>query len=260
MPPRRLAIIAVIALTLTGCASTGIPLPPAEAKPDYQLGGAYAPAEGVQVVARDRTAEPAEGIYSICYINGFQTQPGEEWPEYLLLIDGNGDPVIDPNWPDEMLLDTSTAEKRDGIARRIEPWIEGCAEKGFDAVEFDNLDTYARSDGALAFDDNLALAKALTEAAHDNGLAAAQKNSAEDAEQLKEQAGFDFAVVEECAVFGECDAYADVYGAHVIAIEYSDQLSKEEFDQICEAGAVLRDRDLTTPGDPAYVAHWCPSR
>ncbi|WP_250983997.1 endo alpha-1,4 polygalactosaminidase [Rhizobium sp. CG4] len=46
---------------------------PSRAIPDYQLGGSYEPPLGVTVVARDSTAMPAEGLYNICYVNGFQT-------------------------------------------------------------------------------------------------------------------------------------------------------------------------------------------
>ncbi len=39
-----------------------VPLPPVNAKVDYQLGGAYTPPAGVTVVSRDRTESPAPGI------------------------------------------------------------------------------------------------------------------------------------------------------------------------------------------------------
>lgn len=258
-----IVLVALIALVATACATSGpaITLPPAGAAPDYQLGAAYPPPEGVAIVARDRSAQPAEGVYSICYVNGFQTQPGElgEWPDELLLH-SDGEPVFDPDWPDEALLDTSTDAKRQAIADIVAPWIRSCAESGFDAVEFDNLDTYTRSGGALTFADNLTLAEKFVGTAHDAGLAAGQKNAAEDAAALREQAGFDFAISEECAAFDECPAYTDVYGDHVIDIEYSDPAT---FAQACEEqrmppSAVLRDRELTPPDDPDYVFELCP--
>lgn len=237
-------------------------LPPVGAVPDYQLGGAYDPAAEVGIVGRDRSAEPAADVYSICYVNGFQTQPGEldTWDADLLL-QHDGETVFDPDWPDEALLDTSTADRRERIAAQIVPWIEGCADDGFAAVEFDNLDSYTRSHDALSLDDNLALAALFVDAAHGAGLAAGQKNAAEDAVQLHEEAGFDFAVTEECAVFEECDVYAEVYGEHVIDIEYSDELPRS-FAEMCAdaespASMVLRDRDLVTPDDPAYVFETC---
>ncbi|MFK4761795.1 endo alpha-1,4 polygalactosaminidase [Microbacterium sp. ZW T5_45] len=260
--------LALVMLT-TGCSAAspdatpdGVVLPPAGAQPDYQLGGAYPPAAGVSIVGRDRSAEPAEGVYSVCYINGFQTQPGELglWDTDLLL-QGDDGTVFDPDWPDEALLDTSTAGRRERIAARIEPWIVGCADAGFDAVEFDNLDSYSRSDGSLSLDDNLDLAALLVGVAHENGLAAGQKNAAEDAARLHEDAGFDFAVTEECAAYEECGAYTDVYGDHVIDIEYSDELPRS-FAEMCADGSspssmVLRDRDLVVPDDDAYVFETC---
>lgn len=262
-----------ILLALAGCAgTTDAPpasdpsaewsLPPAGAVPDYQLGGAYDPAAEVGVVGRDRAADPAPGIYSVCYVNGFQTQPGEldSW-EADLLLHHDGAVFFDPDWPDEALLDTSTPENRERIAAQVIPWIEGCADAGFDAVEFDNLDTYTRSDEALTLDDNLALATAFVDAAHAAGLAAGQKNSAEDAAVLHDQAGFDFAVTEECAAYSECGAYTAVYGDAVIDIEYTDELPRP-FAEMCAdeespGSMVLRDRDLLTPADEGYVFETC---
>ncbi len=65
-------------------------------------------------------------MYSICYVNGFQTQPGEldAWPRELLL-QRDGEVVFDPDWPDEALIDTSSAAHREKIADTVIPWIEG---------------------------------------------------------------------------------------------------------------------------------------
>lgn len=255
-----MALFALAACATPGGDDTAITLPPDDAAPDYQLGEPYPPDAAVGVVVRDRTAAPAEGLYSICYLNAFQTQPGElaDWPEGLVLEDAAGDPVFDPDWPDEALLDTSTDENRAAIAEIVTPWIEECATAGYRGVEFDNLDSYTRSDGALTFENNAALATVLVDAAHDAGLAAGQKNAAEDAAALREASGFDFAVAEQCAEFDECDAYEDVYDDHVIAIEYdgSTFLAACADDRMPDS-AVLRDRELTAPGDPDYVFELC---
>ncbi|MFT4280787.1 endo alpha-1,4 polygalactosaminidase [Microbacterium sp.] len=237
-----------------------VTLPPVGALPDYQLGGAYDPPDGVGVVVRDRTERPAAGIYSICYVNAFQTQPGEisDWPVDLLLREESGDVVFDPDWPDEAIIDTRDPR---AVARFVAPWIEGCAASGFDAVEFDNLDTYTRTGGALTREDNVEVARLLVQAAHSAGLAAGQKNAAEDAPMLRTTAGFDFAVVEECSVYDECGTYAAVYGDHVIAIEYPDALT-ESFAVVCASAEaprslILRDRDLTSPESDDYVFVAC---
>ncbi|MDQ1204547.1 endo alpha-1,4 polygalactosaminidase [Microbacterium sp. SORGH_AS_0862] len=260
-----LALIASVAVAVAACASEPAPPhpPPSAVPADYQLGGAYPPDPRVGIVARDRSAAPVDGVYSICYLNAFQTQPGErdEWPDDLVLRQDGAD-VMDPDWPDEALLDTRSDGARQAIAERVGEWIDGCAAAGYDAVEFDNLDTYTRSDDLLRADDNLALATLLVERAHRAGLAAGQKNAAEDAERLRAEAGFDFAVVEECAYYDECAAYTDVYGDAVVAIEYTDAIDRP-FDDLCAdpampASLVLRDRDLTTPGDADYAFEICP--
>ena len=269
------AAAAVAILLLAGCAASTpgaagetarqVVLPPAGGVIDYQLSEGYDPAPGVAGVARDSGDAPAPGLYSICYINGFQSQPAdrEAWladhPDLVLVDDGQ--PVIDPNWPDELILDTSDAGKRDRIAAIMADAFSACAEKGFDAVEIDNLDSYARSGGRLDRDGAIALASLYAATAHAAGLAIAQKNSAELGERGRDEAGFDFAVVEECQRFDECALYSSVYGELVFDIEYTDDL-RGTFAEVCAdpqvpASTILRDRDLTTPSSPDFVFEAC---
>ena len=72
-------------------------VPPAGARWDHQIGGATPPGPGVGVVVRDRAAEPAPGVYSICYVNAFQSQLGADVPTGLLLREADGRPVEDPD-------------------------------------------------------------------------------------------------------------------------------------------------------------------
>ena len=68
--------------------------------------------------------------------------------------------------------------------------------------------------------------------AHDEGLAIGQKNAAEMAGAGRRELGFDFAVAEGCAAYGECAGYSEVYGEHVLQIEYTDNLPTG-FDAVC---------------------------
>ena len=261
---------AAVVLLLAGCAPApdghpDVTLPPADAVVDYQLGGGYEPAPGVGGVSRDSTDDPAPGYYSICYVNGFQTQPAdrERWlaDDPDLVLQRDGEPLIDENWPDELIVDTSTAGKRERIAALMAPSLDACAAKGFDAVEIDNLDSYTRSDGLLTVDDALALASLYADTAHAAGLAIAQKNAAELGTRGRDDAGFDFAVTEECHRFDECALYTDVYGEHVLDIEYTDDL-RGDFADVCAdpqvpVSTILRDRDLTRPGDDDYRFEAC---
>ncbi|EGD44886.1 putative secreted protein [Nocardioidaceae bacterium Broad-1] len=249
-------------------ADTAPDLPPTDGVFDYQLGGTadeLADGTPIDVVARDATAEPLEGAYNVCYVNGFQTQPGADWSEHssALLRDASGDPVRDPDWPDEYILDPSTASARSAIVEMVGPVIESCAESGFDAVEIDNLDTWTRFD-SISRKGVFALASAYVTTAHDLGLAIAQKNAAEAARTARDDLGFDFAVVEECGAYDECAAYTDVYGSHVLQIEYPDSLAEADlsFAAICADPArapltILRDRNLVEQDDAAYVYEAC---
>ncbi len=257
------------ALALTACSHLpwdGDPqpyVPAVGADFDYQLGGSSEPADGVDLLARDSTADPAPGLYNVCYVNGFQTQPGEgehwlsEYPD-LVLHDAEGDPFIDPGWPDEYLLDTSTADKRDRIAALLGTVIAGCETHGFDAVEIDNLDSWSRSEGALTFDDNVGLAAAYAGVAHGLGLAIAQKNGAGDSAELRARVGFDFVVSEQCMFYDECADYLDAYDGLVFDIEYD----ADGWEEACAqpdrpTSMILRDRDLAPEGEPGHVRETC---
>ena len=256
-----------LALLLSGCSAAEAPDPspsaapplaglPAGALVDYQLGGAYAPSPGVSGVVRDRTEDPVPGLWSACYVNAFQTQPGAGgWPEELLLHDAAGRRVEDPDWPGEFLLDVSTDRRRADVLAVVGRWIDGCAAAGFDAVEPDNLDSWTRSAGLLTAADAAATAGALVDRAHAVGLAVAQKNAPELA---GEDLGFDYAVAEDCAAYDECAVYTGAYRT-VLDVEYTDA----GFRRACGLGGLTvqrRDLGVTAPGDPDYVAAWCPAR
>lgn len=254
-----LGILLLGACTATPAEGDAVEPPPPHAAWDYQIGGAYAPADGVEVVSRDHGDEPAGGLYNICYVNAFQAQPGaeDEWGD-LLLRDANGDVVYDEDWG-EAILDTRTDAARDGIAAKVNAWTDECADKGFDAVEPDNYDSYSRvPDDLLSAEDNQALIRLLSAHAHSRGLAIAQKNTAELAGQ-REANGLDFAVVEECGYYdSECGLYTDAFGDHVVIVEYS----QEGMDRACagwqdELSIVLRDVDVSTPDDEGYVYGTC---
>ena len=232
-------------------ATSSIALPPTTGGFDYQLGGGYRPAARVSIVTRDSTDVPAKGIYSICYVNGFQTQPGAVWPGALILHSSSGAPLVDPGWPDEHIIDIGTPGKRAAAATRIGTMVTECAKKGFKAVEFDNLDSYSRSKGAFTLSDAIAFATLLVKHAHASGLAASQKNTAELGTRGKTMIGFDFATTEECDRYDECSAFTRVYGARVYDIEYTDDL-RGSFSAVCSRAStpkltVLRDRSLATP-------------
>ncbi|MCA1223464.1 endo alpha-1,4 polygalactosaminidase [Streptomyces sp. 8L] len=271
--------VALLLAALVGCSSGGagtggrgaaspsaVRLPAAGAAFDYQLGGAYRPPAGVRVVSRDRSARPAAGLYSICYVNAFQAQPGGETADWwrthhpdLLLREGHephGALVVDEDW-DEPLLDISTPARRAALLGVVGGWVDGCARAGFDAVEPDNLDSYQRSRGLLSRADAAAFAALLATRAHRDGLAVAQKNTGELLDRRRD-IGFDFAVVEECARYGECGGFASAYHDRIFDIEYD----AKSFGAGCARwgrtlSLTLRDRDVVPAGESGYRDRRC---
>ncbi len=272
-PRVRLAAALGLALVLGGCGdgATSVAPFPAGAPADYQLGGDHDPAPEVRVVVRDWwSGAPLDrdGAYSVCYVNAFQTQPDEPdvdrpdersaWPSGLVLEE-----LEDPGWPGELLVDISTPDSRAAAAAHVAEMVDTCADKGFDAVELDNLDSWTRFDGrqevvSFAEQDALAYAGLLADHAHDRGLAVAQKNTPGLSEQQVADVGFDLAVVEECGRYDECDAYTAVHGDRLLVVEYTD----EGLARACETvgdrvAVVLRDPGLTVPGTPGYRSEPC---
>ena len=256
---------AALAVSLATPAEGGTRRPPIDGRVDYQLGGAYRPAKGVDIVMRDRTAKPAKRRYNICYVNSFQTQPGSlRWwkrhhPRLLLRV--RGKLVRDPGWRAEVLLDTSRRWKRRAISRIQRRWYARCARDGFDAVEPDNLDSWTRSRHLLTRRDNIRLARRLTRLAHRHDLAIAQKNTPQLTRRQARRIGFDFAVAEECEVYRECRRYTRTYHRRVIEIEYTDN-GRRAYRRACHkrgdrVSVILRDRDVVRPRHPAYRYRWC---
>lgn len=255
----RIAILLVVLTTLLsgGAAAAAVAVPreklPVGTDLDYQLGGSRSVPGHVGIVIRDRRANPAPSRYNICYVNGFQTQPDERgfWKRHSsLLLRKNGHPVVDGAW-NKTLLDLHTATKRHALAKIMGRWTQGCADDGFDAVEYDNLDSFSRSQGQLTRGQAVKYATLLVRGAHRAGLSAGQKNLVEfDGRTI----GYDFAIAEECGRYRECRGYVANYGRRVLSIEYRVQ----DFDHTCAAwgdklAVVLRDRNLT----PTGLRRWC---
>ena len=70
--------------------------------------------------------------------------------------------------------------------------------------------------------------------------------------------GWDFAIIEGCFEFDECDEFSRAYEHGILAVEY-------ELDTFMDACAsidgnvvmVLRDRELVPPTDPGHVIAHC---
>lgn len=159
----------------------------------------------------------ARGAKVICYIS---VGSWEEWrpdagqfPPDVLGRDYEG-------WPGEKWLDIRQIDK---LAPILRARFDLCKQKGFDAVEPDNMEIYTNKTGfPLTYEDQLRYALWLAEEAHARGLAIGQKNAPDMSAKL---AGiYDFAITEDAFYYGwakEMLAYVKA-GKPVFAAEYTD--------------------------------------
>jgi hypothetical protein len=132
-------------------------------------------------------------------------------------------------WPDERWLDV---RRRKVLLALMERRVAQCAAKGFDAVEFDNVDGFSNKTGfAITAAHQRRYDIALARLAHRHGLAAVLKNAPELVPSLVRH--FDAALVEQCAQYDECGAWRPFVRARkpVFDLEY-----RGSYERACAAG------------------------
>lgn len=128
-------------------------------------------------------------------------------------------------WPGERWLDI---RKRDILGPLMDERLRRCARKGFDGVEYDNVNGYENRTGfPLRRRHQLAYNRMIAELAHARGLAAGLKNVPQLVDEL--EPSYDFVINESCFVYDECDPYARFVAADkpVFVLEY--ELAMDEF-------------------------------
>jgi endo-alpha-1,4-polygalactosaminidase (GH114 family) len=158
-----------------------------------EVDGFDTPASTVAALHRSM---PGRGV--VCYIDA---GTWEEWrpdagkfPKYLLGLNDGG-------WPGERWLDIARFGGVLGAIMRAR--VEMCKSKGFNAVDFDNVDAYTNDTGfQLTAADQRAYDIFLANTAHSLGLSAALKNDVGQIPQLLPY--FDFAVDEQCFQYADC--------------------------------------------------------
>jgi regulation of enolase protein 1 (concanavalin A-like superfamily) len=121
-------------------------------------------------------------------------------------------------WAGERWLDI---RQLDALGPIIEARMNLCREKGFDAVEPDNVDGYVNHSGfPLTAEDQLRYNRWLAAAAHARGLSIGLKNDLHQVSDLV--TAFDWAITEQCFQYKECDLLAPFTkaGKAVFAVEY----------------------------------------
>jgi hypothetical protein len=147
----------------------------------------------------------ARGIKVVCYMDAGTFEPGRpDSGDFPAGLKGAG---VD-GWPGELWLDVRPSGPNYSKLQQIMlARFTVCKQKGFDAVEPDNMDSYQNDPGfSTTAADQLAYNKWLASAAHGLGLAIFQKNDLDQVEALEPY--FDGILDEECNKYSECEMLA----------------------------------------------------
>jgi hypothetical protein len=190
----------------------------------------------------------AKGRKVVCYMSA---GTWEDWrpdaSKFPASVLGNSN-----GWPGEKWLDI---RRIDVLGPIMEARMDLCKQKGFDAVEPDNIDAYSNNSGfPLTAQDQLTYNKWLAAAAHARGLSIGLKNDLEQVPQLV--TSFDWAINEQCFEYNECHLLAPFTqaGKAVFVVEYS--LTPAQF---CDQAVAMKLNALKKNLDLDAAVTACPS-
>ena len=237
---KRLALIAVAAAALLAGGAAGAAgwwAPPLDSTFQLQFGGlpvdqsvsaSVFDLDGFDTTAATVTSLHGSGKHVVCYLDA---GTWEKWrpdaSQYPKAVLGKGN-----GWPGEKWLDI---RRLDVLGPVLGARMDMCAAKGFDAIEFDNVDGYANKTGfKLTAADQLTFDGWLATQAHARGLGVGLKNDLDQIPALV--SSFDFAIDEQCAQYKECAALSPFVSAGKPVFEIEYKLTKPKF---CAQAAAL---------------------
>ncbi len=276
VPPVVVAPVPVPVPPVTNPPATGIRLPPnGKISWDWQIGASgdnaiVAPA-GVKLLDVDvfstsaaKVAQlKAQGVYTVCYINAGSYQPGlpdsAQYPAYLKL-------QKDPDWAGEYFLDvTDVFKANSALASILKARLQLCKDKGFDAVEPDNLQNDENIKGGLiSTQQQIDFNGWFADTAHAYGLAVFQKNGP-DKILLKDRTGkmmvdkFDGILNEECQQYDECQPLNEYVkrGKLALNVEYA-VAPNCSLSNMLNINTIRKDLNLTGGNMSGYKRLTCP--
>jgi hypothetical protein len=174
----------------------------------------------------------AKGIKVVCYMDAGTYEPGRpdsaDFPASLqgAKVDG---------WPGELWLDVRPSGPNYAALQAIMlARFKVCQQKGFDAVEPDNIDSYQNQPGfSTSAADQLTYDEWLATTVHGLGLAIFQKNDLDQVGTLESH--FDGILDEECNKYSECDTLAPYTSANKPAWDAEYQEDGETTAKFCTA-------------------------
>jgi hypothetical protein len=156
--------------------------------------------DGFENTSIEVAALHSKSIHVVCYIDVGTYEPGRSdtssFPAGAVGAEVQG-------WPGEKWLDVRQLSVLEPIMIKR---FEMCKEKGFDAVEPDNMDGYENSTGfPITAAQQATYDEWVANEVHSLGMAVLQKNDGEQTATLEPY--FDGALTEECNVYSECSNF-----------------------------------------------------
>lgn len=231
-PGARLLVLPALALALAlaspSATAAGWWAPPQHLTWFWQLQGridnghavAAYDVDGFETEASEVAALHAEGKHAICYIDvGTAESFRPDYGEFPKAVLGRSN-----GWPGEKWLDIRRLDVLEPIMQKR---FQMCREKGFDAVEPDNIEAFSNRSGfPITAGQQLEYDLWIAGAVHSLGMAVLQKNDGE--QSVEQEPYFDGALSEQCNQYRECASFRPYLeaGKPVLNAEYGQKTAK----------------------------------
>ena len=195
---------------------------------DTSVPAAVYDVDGFETKTADVTALHAQGRRVVCYVDvGTAEDFRPDYAQFPKSVLGKSN-----GWPGERWLDIRQLSVLEPI---MAARLQMCSEKGFDAVEPDNIEAFSNKSGfPITAAEQLTYNEWVAQQAHELGLAVLQKNDGEQAAELERR--FDGALTEQCNQYSECADFAPYLQAGKPVIDAEYRLKDSRF---CAADAAL---------------------
>jgi uncharacterized repeat protein (TIGR01451 family) len=243
--------------------------------------------DGFNISANKIASLKAQGIYTVCYIDAGSYEDGRpdsslypaylkvfkdtQWNEWFLdvqdvfrPIQPAGTKLVNNKWVDASGAPLNGLPTAGAFGPLLEARLKMCADKGFDALEPDNLQNDENAGGKVTLQQQLDFNGWVADTAHAYGLAAFQKNGP-DKVLLKDKTGkmmvekFDGILNEECQQFNECGPLAEYVKRGKLALntEYAGSLNCTLSNSLV-INSIFKDLGLTGGNMSGYKRQSCP--
>jgi len=187
--------------------------------------------DGFENSAAEVATLHAQGKHVVCYIDvGTAEDFRPDYSSFPASVMGRSN-----GWPGEHWLDIRQLSILEPIMTKR---FQMCREKGFDAVEPDNMEGASNKTGfPLTEQEQLTYNKWVADEVHSLGMAVLQKNDGE--QTLEQEPYFDGALSEECNQFHECPDFYPYLSAGKPVLNAEYKLATKKFCAADEAAGIM---------------------